>query len=167
MTDPGTSSYTSDTSGGQCCSRVTLVFLLAVLGLLLLVRLFLVAVAAVARGIVTTTVTTSITRGIVPASVGVSKQATLIVTSRTMAIWARRRGIRTLRRGSMCGWVPLTATRRLVNVVPALTVLVPLGYPSRRHGWRCTVLEQVSDRLSKLESLQIVLRSNIPQTRSL
>lgn len=114
VANKSTSGDTSYTGSSQHSSRVTL--------------LFLCLIGSLARS--------SIVVSLV--AVGVSEQATLIVTScghvgcagGWRSVWAW---------WQMGGWVPLCTSSSLLNVKPALAVLVPLLGPARRHWRRCAV----------------------------
>lgn len=70
-------------------------------------------------------------------SMCVAKEGTFIVSTGRLIrragwwwrIWTGRQ---------ICGRIPLRATSRLLNIVPSLTVLVPLLHPAGRHWRRCT-----------------------------
>lgn len=107
MTNPGSGCNTTDTRSCEHGSRVALVLLLLLL---------------VSRG----------TRGRVVVSLvamRVSEQATLVVASGCLVGRSRWWGrIRTRRK--MSGRIPLRTSSRLLDVVPALAVLVPLLSPT-------------------------------------
>ena len=111
MTDKGTCSDTSDTCGGEHSSRVALVLLL------------LLYSGGTGSCVV-----------VVPAvAVCVTKEASLIVAGcGVVGSTGGRRGVRA--RGQVRGRVPLHAACSLLDIVPALAVLIPLGRPAGGHG---------------------------------
>lgn len=145
MTDPSTCSYTTDTSSSQCSGRVAFLFLLFLaVGVAMRVAVR-VAVATMSAWVA---VTSRIAMLIMP-SVSVAKKTALIVATwlsigSTVTWWSRGRSVRTLGSWRVSRWVPLGTACGLVDVVPALAVLIKLCNPAWGHGRRSTVLANVS-----------------------
>jgi hypothetical protein len=133
VADPSASGSTSQPNGSQLSGGVTLVFVL----------LFLLCTTVSCTTLVITLGVPEEGSLVMCTLTGrrVASGRALIVTAGSTAsvMWRRSKGA--LRRRPSSRRVPLRSSSRLVYIIPALAVLVPLGEPSRRHRRRGTVLE--------------------------
>ena len=111
-----------------------------------LVFLLLVFLALLAVGVAVAAVGITLAAGVAVVVLVVrGAEETALVVAGCVAVgraWraAGRRGVWALGGRCVCGRLPLGAAGSLVDVVPALAVLVPLGYPAGRHWGRCAIL---------------------------